>query len=91
MPKYRKKPVVIEAIQYNGLEDYLEICKWINQSDNTLSADEVVEFRSPIMLVNTLEGTMAANPGDYIIKGVQGEFYPCKTDIFGATYEAVEE
>lgn len=91
MPKYRKKPVVIEAIQFNGLDDYLKICKWIDDSESTLSSNEAVEFRTPIMLVNTLEGTMAANPGDYIIKGVQGEFYPCKPDIFEATYEVVSD
>jgi hypothetical protein len=87
--KYRKKPVVIEAIQFNGLDDYLKICKWIDESENTLSPSELVEFRTPIMLVNTLEGTMAANPGDYIIKGLYGEFYPCKPDIFEKSYEAV--
>lgn len=90
MPKYRKKPVVIEAIQFNGLDDYLKICDWIKESENTLSPDELVEFRTPIMLVNTLEGTMAANPGDYIIKGVNGEFYPCKPDIFERTYDLVK-
>jgi hypothetical protein len=88
--KYRKKPVVIEAIQFNGLDDYLKICEWINQSGNTLSADEMVEFRTPIMLVNTLEGTMVADPGDWIIKGVNGEFYPCKPDIFTKTYDEVK-
>ncbi|MBT2680042.1 hypothetical protein J7E38_13590 [Bacillus sp. ISL-35] len=88
--KYRKKPVVIEAIQFNTLEDYLRICKWIDDSESTLSAVETVEFRTPIMLVNTLEGTMTAKPGDYIIKGVNGEFYSCKPDIFEATYELVE-
>jgi len=91
MPKrYRKKPVVIEAIQFNGLGDYLKICEWIDQSESTLSAHEMVEFRTPIMLVNTLEGTMAANPGDYIIKGVQSEFYPCKPDIFETIYEEAD-
>lgn len=88
--KYRKKPVVIEAIQFNGLDDYLKIFDWIEASDNTLSASELVEFRTPIMLVNTLEGTMAANKGDYIIKGINGEFYPCKPDIFEKTYDVVE-
>lgn len=91
VPKYRKKPVVIEAIQFNNLDDYLKICKWIDESESTFSAAETVEFRTPIILVNTLEGTMAANPGDYIIKGVNGEFYPCKPDIFEKTYEALEE
>lgn len=91
MPKYRKKPVVIEAIQFNGIDDYLKIVEWSKESDNTLPADELFQFRTPIMLVNTLEGTMAANPGDYIIKGVNDEFYPCKPDIFEKTYELVFE
>lgn len=87
--KYRKKPVEVEAVQFNNLDDYLKICKWIDESGSTLSSSEVVEFRTPIMLVNTLEGTMAANKGDYIIKGVKGEYYPCKPDIFEATYDPV--
>lgn len=89
MVKYRKKPVVIEAVQFNGHEDYLKIVEWSRTSENTLSAEELFEFRTPIMLVNTLEGTMAANPGDYIIKGINDEFYPCKPDIFEKTYELV--
>lgn len=91
MPRYRKKPVVIEAVQFNGVDDYLDICEWIRKSGGTLAPEEVVEFRTPIMLINTLEGTMAANKGDYIIKGVNGEFYSCKSDIFLKTYEAVED
>jgi hypothetical protein len=90
MRKYRKKPVEIEAIQFNGLDDYLIICEWVDGSEGTLSSDETLEFKTPLMLVNTLEGIMAANPGDYIIKGVSGEFYPCKPDIFHKTYEKVE-
>jgi hypothetical protein len=91
MKRYKKKPVIIEAIQFNGLDDYLQICDWINKSGGTLSANEVVEYRTPIMIINTLEGAMAANPGDYIIKGVNGEFYPCKPDIFEKTYDLVFE
>lgn len=90
MAKYRKKPVVIEAIQFNGLEDYLKIVEWSRQSNSTLSPEELFEYRAPIMLANTLEGTMAANPGYYIIKGVNGEFYPCKPDVFEQTYELVK-
>ena len=82
--KFRKKPVVIEAVQYTG-SNLAEICKFMNKSyqqiyntDGTLS-------------IETLEGTMKANPFDYIIKGVNGEFYPCKPGIFNKTYEPVEE
>lgn len=91
MAKYKKKPVVIDAIQFNGVNDYLEIVRLYNIERPTLSAEEVFEYRTPIMLISTLEGTMAANPGDYIIKGVNGEYYPCKPDIFEKTYEKAED
>lgn len=89
MKKYRKKPVVIEAMQFNGIDDYMQIIKWVEASGETPSADEF-EYRTPIMLIPTLEGTMSANPGDFIIRGIQGEFYPCKPDIFRETYEEVK-
>ena len=81
MAQYRKKPVVIEAIQINSQTEQ-EISIW--------SSGAV--YPSPSLpgeywLVKTLEGVMTANPGDYIIKGVKGEFYPCKPDIFEETYE----
>lgn len=79
--KYRKKPVVIEAIIFDG-ENFQE-CKdfiGLDNIDNTLSIPHIV----------TLEGIMAVSVGDYIIKGIQGEFYPCKPDIFAATYEEVK-
>lgn len=84
MPKYRKKPVVIEAIQYNGKNrDVILI---------NLGMDEIGEdFISGDLLIETLEGEMRANKGDYIIKGIKGEFYPCKPDIFEMCYELVEE
>lgn len=84
--KFRKKPVVIEAVRYHGvgMSDaqqaemlaHLEGCRW-RQDDG--------------IVISTLEGDMTARPGDWIIKGVKGEFYPCKPDIFAATYEPVEE
>lgn len=79
--KFRKKPVEIEAIMWNGYntEEISRFCEngSIQRSGNNL-------------LVHTLEGTMVASLGDYIIKGVCGEFYPCKPDIFNLTYERVE-
>lgn len=78
--KYRKKPVVIEAVRFIG-SNYEEIRKFIGQ--DTLCSDLSV-------VIPTLEGDMVAQKGDYIIKGVQGEFYPCKPDIFAETYEEVE-
>ena len=79
--KYRKKPVVIEAIRFIG-SNYEEIREFIGQ--NTLCSDLSI-------VISTLEGDMVAQKGDYIIKGVQGEFYPCKPDIFAETYEKMEE
>lgn len=79
--KYRKKIVVIEAIRFTG-SNYEEIREFIGQ--NTLYSDSSI-------VITTLEGDMVAQKGDYIIKGVQGEFYPCKPDIFKETYEKVEE
>jgi hypothetical protein len=88
--RYRKKPVVIEAMRFNGLDDYLDIVRWMKDSGDTHALADEVRYSTPIMLIQTLEGTMAANPGDFVIRGVQGEFYPCKPDIFAATYEPVD-
>jgi hypothetical protein len=81
--KYRKKPVVIDAIQWTG-ENRHELERFITTRRDMLS-------HSTVISIHTLEGTMRAEIGDYIIKGVQGEFYPCKPDIFEATYEKVSE
>lgn len=83
----RKKPVVVEAMQFTDLDSYLAIVEWMKASGDTYALADEVRFSTPIMLLHTLEGTMAANPGDWIIRGVQGEFYPCNPDIFAATYE----
>ena len=78
--KYRKKPVVIEAVQYDGTTECLcELSDWIGVDMTLKAGDELV--------IHTPEGEMRVSPGDYIIRGVQGEFYPCKPDIFAATYE----
>jgi hypothetical protein len=79
--RYHKKPVEIEAIQVTGdnLDD-LEAFFGYGGKAWTANQDGTV-------LIHTLEGTMLANVGDWIIKGVAGEFYPCKPDIFAATYE----
>lgn len=80
MPKYRKKPVVIEAVQYRGGEQPCELAA-------DVAAGRVRYPEDGTMLIDTLEGSMIANPGDWIIRGVKGELYPCKPDIFAATYE----
>lgn len=83
---YRKKPVVIEAEQWDGTyESQGRIVTW---SGGAISGWNDAEGN--YLSIPTLEGTMRANPTDWVIKGVQGEFYPCRSDIFEATYEAVE-
>lgn len=86
MPRFRKKPVVIEAVQFNGLTSYLEIVEWMKSSGDINALANEVRYSEPLMLIQTLEGTMAANPGDWIIRGVRNEFYPCKPDIFERGY-----
>jgi hypothetical protein len=90
MGKYRKKPVIIEAKQFTDIQSYLSIVEWMKTCGDTAALADEVRYSTPIMTIQTLEGTMSASPGDWIIRGVSGEFYPCKPDIFAATYEAVE-
>ncbi len=83
--KYRKKPVVIEAIQYHVAEtNKAEIMGFIGAKQYS---EDFIEIG---ISIETLEGTMKVSPGDFVIKGVKGEFYPCKPDIFEATYEPVD-
>jgi len=90
MGTYRKKPVVIEARQTG--QDYDEDCLIMNWCGGVLPFGELtLEQTNHLFYINTLEGPLWVSPGDWIIKGVQGEFYPCKPDIFEATYEKVEE
>ena len=87
--KYRKKPLVIEAIQYNS--QTRDFWPWVakNVPDvNTISTN--TDGHTKWVEIKTLEGVMRAEPGDWIIKGVKGELYPCKPDIFAATYEVAE-
>lgn len=92
--KFRKKPVEIEAMQFDGsFESYMAIAEWakshgsLNIRIREYGEDEQDHTH---VVVNTLEGAMRGEPGDWIIRGVQGEFYPCKPDIFEATYEPAE-
>lgn len=84
MHKYRKKPVEIEAIQWTGdnRDEIWEFCPL-----SYFNTD--LETGMLSLMVQTLEGFMQASIGDYIIKGVKGEFYPCKPDIFDMTYDKV--
>ena len=89
MARYRKKPVVIEAVQLKD-ESIIEIINWttdyINIEIDTDENDNIIG-----MIIPTLEGAMKASMNDYIIKGIQGEFYPCKPNVFEQTYELVEQ
>jgi hypothetical protein len=80
MAKFRKKPVVIEAVQYTG-ENASEIDAFVGLELKKLLMHPL------ILVIPTLEGDHNAMHGDWIIKGIKGEFYPCKPDIFAATYE----
>lgn len=85
MEKFRKKPVVIEATRFMGQFSHDEMSvDWDGYA-------EVASCKNAILRIKTPEGDMLAGVGDWIIKGVNGEFYPCKPDIFEKTYELVEE
>lgn len=117
MAKYRKKPVVIEAVNWNGhtlgltnapvdltqpgdpnvrleMPDWMPECLPPLETEvltrMAVSSGEVRRYQD-FLYIGTIEGTMAAAPGDWIIRGVKGEIYPCKPDIFAATYDAVQE
>ena len=79
--KFRKKPIVIEAIQWDG-QNKEEIDKFIGKELDYTAADTG-------LIISALEGDMTAFTFDWIIKGIEGEFYPCKPDIFKKTYEKV--
>lgn len=86
--EYRKKPVTIEAIQFTDSDERVQ--ELIEFTHGNFAPHRDLEHYA-YAVIKTLEGDHRADIGDYIIKGVQGEFYPCKPDIFDMTYEAVEE
>ena len=98
MARYRKKPVEVEARQLTDLAARDAIADWIEAGGGQVNAP----FLEPFLLIETLEGVMRGDlasegedgeevkPGDWVIQGVAGEFYPCKPDIFEQTYEAVD-
>lgn len=103
MAVYRKRPVEIEARQLTGMNAELHgVYLWVEENIGSVPPpcdDEQGHAPTPgvtidpadgRIVIRTLEGDMKADLGDWIIKGVQGEFYPCKPDIFQATYEPVE-
>lgn len=88
---FRKKPVEIEAMQLDGTQESAEdILAWVDPLTHgrTFAVPEKGTDRWTVV-IETLEGAMAASPGDWIIQGVAGEFYPCKPDIFAQTYDEV--
>jgi hypothetical protein len=92
MGNYRKKPVVIEAVQWNGVSNFDEVMRFIGENHGSKLNYENAEegaYKTGQLYIQTLEGNMQASKGDFIIKRVKGEFYPCKPDIFEATYEEV--
>ena len=92
--KYVKKPVKIEALQFTGGND-VELMNWIRDNGGQISmklaSDTAYQAGAgrPIFtpIIHTLEGDMEVGRGDFVIKGVKGEFYPCKPDIFAETYD----
>ena len=88
---FRKKPIVIEAMLFDGSYDSgVAISKWAHEGMSAQAGCIIrMDYGDNSISVRTLEGTMFAGKGDWIIKGIKGEFYPCKPEIFEATYEAV--
>lgn len=79
--RYRKLPIPIDAVKYKG--NWGDMCEWIGK-------DALYFPEQDRLVVHTLEGDMTVGIGDYMIRGVQGEFYPCKSDVFEQTYELIE-
>lgn len=84
MPYFRKKPVVIEALKWDGTLE--SVASFVDGTGNVSVSYETGELR-----ISTLEGVMTAQVGDWIIRGIKGELYPCKPDIFEQTYELVDK
>lgn len=87
MAKHRKKPVVIEAVKFQVELGNNRVANWLSQQGANING---WLFHDGEITIPTLEGNMTAKDGDWIIRGIKGEFYPCKPDIFSATYEPVE-
>lgn len=90
MSKFRKRPVVIEAMQVPATQTDADLIAWGSLGAWLGAGGPWQLDDSGNVAIHTLEGTMLAKPGDWVIRGVQNELYPCRPDIFAATYEAVE-
>jgi preprotein translocase subunit Sss1 len=93
MKKYKKKPIIIEAIIWNGnnLKEIITFTGLHNSAKKWTWEEYEQIVKKEGLKIFTLEGSLKASIGDYIIKGIKGECYPCKPDIFKATYESIEE
>lgn len=85
--RYRTKPCEIEAVQWTG-KNPSEIMMFVGESNYTMHWNP---HKTPIFIIHTLEGNMAASIGDYIIRGLRGEYYPCKPDVFQQKYEVIPD
>ena len=83
--KFRKKPVIVDAIQYVPHKNCMEVAAFLGQEHDPIGCH--ISQGSDAWVIQTPEGEMECRPMDWIIKGVKGEFYPCKPEIFAATYE----
>jgi hypothetical protein len=88
--KYRKKPVVIDAVQWTGTNADDILAFTLGQASVRDESFSFVSSSQRVLVIETLEGSMRAEPQDWIIRGVKGEFYPIKPDIFAATYELAQ-
>mgnify|MGYP003393791325 CR=1 FL=1 len=92
MAKYRKKPIIVEAFRWTGGPDQTEDPEWIVEAIKSgVAYFEDMHFEDFRFRIKTLEGEMTVSPGDYVIKGVNDEIYPCKEDIFIKSYDFVSE
>ncbi len=91
--KYRKKPVIIEAVQFDRSKAEKDVAKYYPMVTDLASSTTAlgVEEREDRFFISTLDGSMTVIDGDYIIQGVEGEFYPCKPDIFEKTYDVASQ
>lgn len=87
MVQFRKKPIVVEAVRWDGSSEMAKkLVKWINDQGGSANFFDVKDMTFSIS-ISTLEGEMYAHPGDWIIQGVENEFYPCKPSVFAKTFE----
>lgn len=91
MARYRKKPVVIEAFRFSGPWAADDVPAWYTEAFQKNLVIHRGEWKTDYAQIVTPEGLMRADKGDWIIRGIKGEIYPCKDDIFRATYEEVAE